>query len=105
MELAASRALANRLLAKFDAKPGVVTQTSTALNATSPDLTAKVLVRITTREATTTESKINAIITDTPFPVEGCSLRVDGKTYDIVSVEQSGVDAFVITQKVVLHGR
>lgn len=105
MDLVSSRALAKRLLAKFDAKPGVVTKTSTALNASEPVQTAKVLVRITNREATTTEAKINAIITDTPFPVEGCSLQVNGQTYDIIEVVQSGVDAAVVTQRVVLHGR
>lgn len=104
MDLKASRALAKRLLDRFDAKPGVVTKASTALNPSDPVQTAKVLVRIINREATTTEAKINAIITDTPFPVEGCSLLVDGKTYDIIEVVQSGTDASVITQRVVLHG-
>lgn len=105
MDIKASRALANRLLAKFDAKPGVVTKTSTAINALEPEQAAKVLVRITTREANTTEAKINAIITATPFAVEGCSLRVDGNTYDIIEVVQSGTDNGIITQRVVLHGR
>lgn len=104
MDLKASRALAQRLLARFDAKPGVVTKTSTALNASEPVQTAKVLVRITTREATVTDAKVNAIITATPFPVEGCSLQVDGRTYDIIEVVQSGTDDSVITQRVVLHG-
>ena len=105
MELAAARALAQRLIAKFDGKPGLVTKTSTALNAVEPVQTARVAVKITTREATTSEAKINAVMTNTPFPAEGCSLVVGGKTYDIIEVLSSGLDDYMITQRVVLHGR
>lgn len=105
MELAAARAMAQRIIAKFDGKPGLVTKTSTALNDSQPVQTARVSVRIINREASTTDETINAVMTSTPFPVEGCALTVGGKTYDIIKVLSSGLDDYIVTQRVVLHGR
>lgn len=105
MDLEASRALAKRLLDKFGGQAGVVIRTSTAINAVDAPQTARVTVRLLTREADATDAKINAVMTHTPFEVEGCSLRVGGRDYDIISVAQAGVNESVATQRVVLHGR
>jgi hypothetical protein len=104
MDVNASRALAKRLFAKFGGQPGVVTRTSTALNVTDVPTSAPVTVRLLGRDASASEAKINAVMTHTPFPAEGCSLRVGNATYDIIEVAQVGVGSDVVTQRVVLHG-
>jgi hypothetical protein len=106
MDLSKQKALALRLLKKVSTA-GVVTVTSSDLSSANPTQTATVYVRLKDRIATTGNepAKINAVMSATPFPVEGGTLLLNNVTYDIVEVDQSGVASETLAQNVVLHER
>ena len=105
-DLAHLKALTERLIKKV-AKSGLVTVTSTALNEEQSVQTAKVYVKIKDRIAGTDNdpATLNAVMTATPFHVEGGTLSTGGVIYDIISVEQSGEGIELLAQKVVLRER
>ena len=106
MDIARTKALANRMLGKVSAI-GSVTVRNEALNASTPAQTQGVRVKLLTREADTSDdaATVKAIVSATAFPIEGGELTLKGVTYDIVSVEQTGIGAEHIIQKVVLRER
>lgn len=103
MDIAKSKATADRLLAKV-ATIGLVTKKSDILG--EADLSASVRVKIKTRVASPEQPvRCDAIMSATAFPVEGAELLLKDVTYDIVEVTQSGVMSEHVIQKVVLHER
>ena len=106
MELARQKALVVKLLNKNSVQ-GRVTVKNEALNASTPDQTQAVRVRLLTRKADSSDdaATIDAIVSATGFAIEGGELQVSGSTYDILSVDQTGVGAEHLIQKVVLRER
>lgn len=103
MDLAKSKALADRLIAKAGSR-GLVTKKGDVLNV--PAQTANVLAKIISRTAEPEKPVVcDAIMTATSFPAEGAELLLNGVIYDIVSVDQKGVGGEHIAQKVMLHER
>jgi len=103
VDLVKAKATADRLLAKVGSV-GLVTLKSDILDV--QDQTAPVRVKVINRTAEPEQPvRCEALMSATPFPIEGASLLVKGVTYDIVSVKQSGVGTEHLIQKVVLHER
>ncbi|WP_288484778.1 hypothetical protein [uncultured Novosphingobium sp.] len=106
MELARQKALVAKLFNK-NSVLGRVTVKNEALNASTPDQTQAVRVKLLTRKADSSNdaATIDAIVSATAFAIEGGELQVGGSTYDILSVEQTGVAAEHLLQKAVLRER
>lgn len=95
-----------RLLGKHATKARVVVRNE-ALNASEPERSANVLVKLLTRKADNGDdaATIEAIMSATPFGIEGGELQIRGTAYDIISVVQTGVESEHILQRAVLRER
>lgn len=103
VDLVKAKATADRMMAKVGTI-GLITIKSDVLDV--EDQTTSVRVKIINRIAEPEQPvRCDAVMTATPFPIEGSSLVVRGVTYDIVSATQSGVGSEHLVQKVVLHER